>query len=190
MPNDLIEEPDRLPTAARRAFYARQSRLNDALEEGLARGEVRAAWRAADGAPGAGMVPVTARALADLPAVFWFQVAVGVATTLIGAFVWALRPRLPAAALFAATGVCVAMSSMSASVYSTRAVALPGETLRALGAGQRRRRGAVRRRAGRHPRAPSAPRGAALGAPGPWPRCSGRGSPPSGRTWCPGPSPA
>ena len=125
---DLIEEPDKLPDyAAQRAFFARQSVLAAELDKPGA--EV---GYALPGTSETASVPVRPRSFGDLPAPFWFQLGVGGLALLIGAWIFALRPRDWGARMFALTGVCVPIFAIAASVYSTRQIALPGDTFRLL----------------------------------------------------------
>src|SRR5699024_5770749 len=66
------------------------------------------------------------RGLGDLPAVFWFQQAVGMLALLVGGWVLALRAFMPGAMMFGLTSLFVPVFALSASVYSTRFIALEG----------------------------------------------------------------
>lgn len=127
---DLIPEPDAIPDyAALAAFFDRQTTL-----AGLtANGPVVLTLR--DGAGVERRVALTAeerRPLSDLPAVFWFQLAVGVIGLLMSCWVWALRRDDRGARLFALVGLSMVGFTMPAAVYSTRELALDGALFRVL----------------------------------------------------------
>ena len=86
---DLIEEPDTLATYAEmRRFFARQSML-----EGVVSGRsVSIETAGARPAQQTTLAPARMRPISDLPAAFWVQMLVGLASFLIGGWVWALRP--------------------------------------------------------------------------------------------------
>ncbi|MBS7791719.1 sensor histidine kinase [Roseococcus sp. SDR] len=130
--DDLMEEPDGHDSyAAYRDFMARQSRLATLLAapevalrvatEGDTMGELR-------------LLRAEARPLGALPAVFWVQVASAIGCLTIGAWVWSLRRGDLGALLFALSGLGLFASALSASVYSTRELALDGDLFRALSA--------------------------------------------------------
>lgn len=126
---DLIEEPDVLPDhAAMDAMFARQTELHTLLATPGA--EVEA--RLADG--GAIAVEPRQRRLGDVPAMFWFQVAVGMASLFISAWVFGLRPRDAGARIYAFTGLFVFLAAVTAAVYSTRGLAMDGTQFRVLSA--------------------------------------------------------
>ncbi|MDR6307283.1 sensor histidine kinase [Pacificitalea manganoxidans] len=127
-PGDLIEEPDQLPDyAAMRDFFARQDTLYSALTGGAEVGFAPAPEMAAEI-----RVPARPRRLGDLPAPFFFQLGVGALALLIGAWIFALRPRDWGVRMFALTGLCVPVFAMAAAVYSSRFIALPGDLFRGL----------------------------------------------------------
>lgn len=127
---DLIAEPDALPNyGAVAAFFDRQT----ALSRMLAAGPVVLVLRdAADAERRVVMAAETPRELTDLPAVFWFQLAVGVIGLLLSCWVWALRPGDRGAQLFALVGLSMVGFTMPAAVYSTRELALDGGLFRVL----------------------------------------------------------
>lgn len=128
---DLAPEPgDALPTYdALAAFTARQSALAGLLRDGT----VRLHLRDAAGAEGwAAISPASGRPPGDLPPVFWFQLAVGIAGLLLSCWVWALRRGDWGARLFALAGLAMLTFTAPAAVYSTRELALDGRLLRLL----------------------------------------------------------
>lgn len=129
---DLIEEPDTLPSyEALNAFRARQGELAETLRQA----DVNVAITREDGSTGALVVaPAASRALWSLPFEFWLQLLVGGAGIVIGGFVWALKPS-PSSRFLALSGLGLALSAISASVYSTRELALAVTELGALTAG-------------------------------------------------------
>ncbi|OIQ91251.1 sensor histidine kinase LiaS [mine drainage metagenome] len=131
VPEDLIEDPDFFDSYAdMRRLFARQSQIADVLS-----GPVLLRWSGPDGTRGETRVkPAPWRPMRTLPVMFWFQIAVGVLAWLLGAWVWALRPRDWAARMLAAAGLLLLVTTAAAAVYSTRELALPGEAFRALSA--------------------------------------------------------
>jgi len=125
-PEDLMEEPDMVADYRQMdAFFARQARI----AEILATPSVRLAW-----AGGETHVTPAARPLTALPAVFWFQLAVAMLGCLIACWVWVLRPRDWGARMFGITGLMFPFFAMSAAVYSSRELALPGDLFFVLSA--------------------------------------------------------
>ena len=132
VPTDLIEEPDFLDTWVELdAFFARQQRIATLLRRAdvaVARCDAEGSaceWRALTGAT---------RPLSSLPFVFWFQLMVGSIATVVGAWIWAMRPQDAATRAFAVTGIGVMLSSHAAAIYSAREVALPGLPFRLISA--------------------------------------------------------
>lgn len=130
LPDDLIEDPDRLVTYAEvRDFLARQSRLSSIL----AGRTVVAQTHGVDGeSRSASLDLYRHRPPGDLPFVFWVQAGTGLASFLIGIWVWSLRRGEPATRLFAVAGAGLMLSALAASVYSTRELAMDGALLRVL----------------------------------------------------------
>jgi signal transduction histidine kinase len=130
-PGDLIEEPDFHPSFAEwAAFYQRQAVLRAAMEQQ----EVRLSFKPkADGELVTVIVqPVASRPLSDLPLVFWFQLAVGAISLVVGAWVASIRPQLAAAWCLALTGIGLLLATFPAAVYSTRELAFPPQQFHAL----------------------------------------------------------
>ena len=128
--DDLIEEPDFFRYYERmQRFFARQS----ALHEQLSGPPVKLTVADAGGAASAVLLtPAESRPIADLPLPFWFQLGCGLASLLIGAWVWVLRPANWGARMFALTGALFLVSVASAAVYSSRELALDGGAFRLL----------------------------------------------------------
>lgn len=129
LPTDLIEEPDYFHTYPEMAeFFARQSRLADLL-----RGPTELHW-SKGGEGGSVVVSPTGRSPSDLPLVYWFQLAYGSISALLGCWVWLLRPTEWGPRMFAITGSCFAVATLGPAIYSVRELALPGEFFRLLSA--------------------------------------------------------
>lgn len=125
---DLLEEPDVLDDYRQMdAFFQRQ----DEIASILTGPTVRLAWEKG-GIAGTTTVTPTDRPIADLPAAFWFQLAIAMAGCLIACWVWVLRPRDWGARMFGITGLAFPVFAMSAAVYSSRELALPGSLFFAL----------------------------------------------------------
>lgn len=129
---DLIEEPDTLPNYnALNAFRQRQSDF----AASLAQAEVIIDWSSGDNAlRQVTIAPYAGRPAWTLPFEFWLQLGVAGAGAIIGGWVWALK-RDSASSFFALSGLGLMLSALSASVYSTRELALDGTLLRVLMAG-------------------------------------------------------
>lgn len=140
---DVIEEPDMLPTYARlQAFLARQNAMAGMLQGPT----VTLQWQTettAEAPSGQGPVITSLghsttvvpheRSLSDLPLLFWFQVAVSVAGCLIACWVWVLRPHDWGARMFGVTGLAFPVFVLPAAIYSTRELALPAPLFQWLG---------------------------------------------------------
>lgn len=127
---DVTPEPDVLPTFAAMAdLFARQ----DALSAMLRAGPVRLLLRDDGGRETwTRVTPAAERPLADLPGVYWFQVAVGVLGLLLSCWVWALRRGDWGARMFALAGLGMLVFATAAAVYTSRSPALPGGLFRVL----------------------------------------------------------
>ncbi len=123
IPSDLIEEPDQLGSyAAIEAFRDRQTDIRAQLDQS----QISATYMNAQGAQVAGTFDIRPRGLSDLPWTFWFQIAVGMISYLIGIWVLSLRPDDWGARMFSLTAFFLVFSTHSAAIYSTRQVALDG----------------------------------------------------------------
>jgi two-component system sensor histidine kinase DevS len=80
------------------------------------------------------VMPGDHRPLADLPGVFWFQLACGLLGMMTAAWVWVLRRTDWGARMFALTGIGFALATTSAAIYSTRELAIDGTLIRLLSA--------------------------------------------------------
>lgn len=119
---DLTKEPDLLPDyAAWESFYARQ----DALAAAWRSGAVRLGFSRGGASGEVTLRPEPRRPVPSLPAVFWFQLAVGGIGALVGAWVLGLRPEDAAARCLALTGLALLLAASTAAVYSARELALP-----------------------------------------------------------------
>ncbi|ODT68256.1 MAG: hypothetical protein ABS75_21115 [Pelagibacterium sp. SCN 63-23] len=129
---DLIEEPDTLASYdAVNAFRERQATLSDVLLQT----EVELVWtRTDDTLHTLRFAPYAGRPAWSLPFEFWLQLVVGGAGAIVGGWVWALR-RDRASGFFALSGLGLMLSALSASVYSTRELALATPLMQALNAG-------------------------------------------------------
>lgn len=132
MAQDFIEEPDTLDSyEALNAFRARQTILHELVD--LPR--LNIAVSNPDGtAETVQIAPYAGRPAWSLPFEFWLQLLVGGAGALLGGWVWSLK-RDEASRYFAISGIGLMLSAASASVYSTRELALDGGLLHLLAAG-------------------------------------------------------
>ncbi len=123
---DMLEEPDALTTyAAYNAFMQRQSLLNHALEGPQL--ELRL-----EGGRDEVIAIGARRPVAALPWLFWYQIACGAIVFLAGVSVLAFRPRERVTIYYALTGLGLLLAAASAAVYSTRELAIDGDTLHLL----------------------------------------------------------
>ena len=127
--DDLIEEPDFFDTYPQMSeFFARQSALSALVRSG----PVTLVWRDSHGIEGQTTITAQRRPLSSVPGAFWFQLCVGLAALLIAAWVFVLRPAHWGARLFALTGLAFPVFTISAALYSSRELALPGDLFRLL----------------------------------------------------------
>lgn len=128
--DDLIEEPDFFRYYERmQRFFARQSALHALLSTAPLKLTVADAAGATSEIL---LTPAQSRPVDDLPLPFWFQLACGLASLLLGAWVWVLRPANWGARMFALTGALFLVSVASAAIYSSRELALDGSAFRLL----------------------------------------------------------
>ncbi len=126
---DLIEEPDFLNTYPEMAeFFTRQSTFNAMLRDK----QVTLVWLDSSGAEKQLTVTTKSRPLSSLPVVFWFQVIVGFIGFLIGSWIFLLRKDDWGARMFGLSGLLFPVFTTPAALYSTRELALQGETFRWL----------------------------------------------------------
>jgi signal transduction histidine kinase len=124
---DLIEEPDYFDTYPEMAaFFARQSQFAELL-----RAPTVVHWSTGEES-GRALVTPAGRSPAELPLVYWFQLAYGSLSCLIGCWVWLLRPSEWGARMFAVTGSCFALLTLGPAIYSVRGLALQGDLFRLL----------------------------------------------------------
>jgi signal transduction histidine kinase len=129
--SDLIEEPDFFDTYAQvEAFFQRQTHIAELQARPLL-----LRWR-----DPAGQIieqhiqPSSGRPLSSLPLVFWFQLLCGSVALLVGAWVYALKPQSGSGRLLALSGLLFLPNTLSAAIYSTRELALPGHLFEVLSA--------------------------------------------------------
>lgn len=128
-PEDLVEEPDTLPTyEAMRAFFARQDAIAGAL--GMKPVEIETEFLSVQRRNE--VRPASRRPATSLPPDFWMQIGVGLAGFWIGAWIWALRRGEWATRFLAIAGTGLMVSAFPAAVYSTRELALPGRLFSTL----------------------------------------------------------
>jgi signal transduction histidine kinase len=126
---DRIEEPDFLPSYREvRALFAAQSAAAAALRDA----PVQLTFAGADGRTFQVEATPGKRPLSDLPVLFWLQMVFGAGALLIGAWVWSLRRRDLAVAMFGLTGLGLLLSTDAAAIYSSRELALDGGLFRVL----------------------------------------------------------
>jgi signal transduction histidine kinase len=127
---DLVEEPDVAESyAALKRFLERQSELHAALAQPDVTLETGGA-----SAVQIVVTPAPRRPVASLPPVFWVQIATGLVSMMVGAWVWSLRRGELSAGLLALAGAGVLVSAFPAAVYSSREIAVPDGLFRALSA--------------------------------------------------------
>ena len=127
-PGDLIEEPDVAESyRALGRFFERQALLSRAMG-----GDVVAITMAEPEALQVLVKPAAHRPLTSLPGVFWVQLLTGLATLVIGAWVWGLRRHDLAARLLAVAGISIPIAAFPAAIYSSRELALPSDLFRTL----------------------------------------------------------
>lgn len=123
LPIDLIEEPDLLPTRREMlAVFERQTLITKILDSGTAVAETDS-----------GSLPITFH---DQPipgaTAFWMQLLVANIGALIGFAVWTFQRGNVAARHLAVTGTGLAISALSAAIYSSRPLAIDGEVFAML----------------------------------------------------------
>ena len=130
-PSDLIEEPDYFDTYAEvERFFRRQTQI-----AALQARPLLLSWQDPAGQVFEQTVtPLPSRPLASLPLVFWFQLLCGGVALLVGAWVYALKPRGWPGRLLALSGLLFLPNTYSAAIYSTRELALPGGLFELLSA--------------------------------------------------------
>lgn len=127
---DLVEEPDQLPSYdVFKDVMDRQDYLYGALRAGEVDIVVQTGLETLYT-----LAPKAKRPIADLPFVFWLQILTGIVSVLIGVWVWTLRRRERSAQLLAIAGVCIAIMTFPAAIYSTREIVLDGTLFRWLAA--------------------------------------------------------
>lgn len=130
-PLDLLAEPDGLPTyAAIDRFLLRQDQLYAIITARM--GEVR--FRQPDGqVRNINFINRNPhRPLWTMPGSFWVQLVTGIASLVISGWVWALRPRHLAPALFALSGLGVLMTTFTSALYAHRGLAMAAEAYAVL----------------------------------------------------------
>lgn len=126
---DLIEEPDFFDTYPEMAeFFARQTTFDAMLRDK----QVTLVWVDSSGAEKQVTVTPKSRPLSSLPAVFWFQLAVGFIGFWIASWIYLLRKDDWGARMFGLSGLMFPTFTVPAAIYSTRELALHGETFRWL----------------------------------------------------------
>lgn len=130
-PSDLIEEPDYFDTYAEvERFFQRQTQI-----AALQARPLLLSWQDPAGQVFEQTVtPLPNRPLASLPFVFWFQLLCGGVALLVGAWVYALKPKSWPGRLLALSGLLFLPNTYSAAIYSTRELALPGGLFERLSA--------------------------------------------------------
>lgn len=129
LPSDLIEEPDFFDTYAEmHDFFARQTALNQLLHSP----QVTLTWQDSAGKMGSLIIEPQPRPLASLPLVFWFQLLVGLLGLLIASWIYVLRRDDWGARMFGLSGLFFPVFTIPAAIYSTRELALSGDTFRWL----------------------------------------------------------
>jgi two-component system sensor histidine kinase DevS len=127
---DIIEEPDTLSSySALNEFRARQAALANIQDQ-------TSVWlditTAVGEAKRISLAPFATRPAWSLPFEFWLQVFVGYAGLAVGGWVWSLRRREWGPFYLAVAGASLMASALSAAIYGTRELSLPGELLLVL----------------------------------------------------------
>lgn len=131
-PRDVMEEPDTLPSyEAMASFTDRQNRLSGILRRPSVTLLVAADDRAL---PRQFVVAPEARPISSLPPVFWVQLVSGLSSVVIAGWILTLSRQRLAAGLFVLSGLGMALSALSAAIYSTRELAIPGDLFQTLSA--------------------------------------------------------
>jgi signal transduction histidine kinase len=126
---DLIEEPHALLSYAEmNTFFERQQQLHHILKSPT----VVLTVESSDGKLNQYTIHPIARTLADLPFVFWFQLAVSSLGFLLGCWIWVLRPHDIGARMFGLMNCMYPVFAFSAAIYSTRDIALEADLFRTL----------------------------------------------------------
>ncbi len=129
--SDLIEEPDYFDTYAEvERFFQRQTQIAALQARPLLLSWQDPAGQVFEQA----VAPLPNRPLASLPLVFWFQLLCGGVALLVGAWVYALKPKGWPGRLLALSGLLFLPNTYSAAIYSTRELALPGGLFELLSA--------------------------------------------------------
>ncbi|MAM09762.1 MAG: histidine kinase [Rhizobiaceae bacterium] len=129
-PGDLVEEPDVAESyKALARFFERQDLLSQILA-----GDELVITTGGTEAEAFVVTPAASRPISSLPASFWVQILTGLATLLIGAWVWCLRRDDIAARLLALAGLSIPVFAFPAAIYSTRELALSANLFRVLSA--------------------------------------------------------
>lgn len=126
---DLIEEPDFFDTYSEMAaFFTRQSKFDTMLRDK----QVTLVWADAAGVETQTTLTPKKRPLSSLPRVFWFQIFAGFLGFLIASWILLLRKDDWAARMFWLSGLAFPLFTIPAALYSTRELAMHGETFRWL----------------------------------------------------------
>ena len=126
---DLIEEPDFFDTYSEMTeFFERQSKFDTMLRDK----QVSLIWADATGVETQTELTPKQRPLSSLPRVFWFQIFAGFFGFLIASWILLLRKDDWAARMFWLSGLAFPLFTIPAALYSTRELAMHGETIRWL----------------------------------------------------------
>ena len=126
---DLIEEPDFFDTYTEMAeFFERQTTFDAMLREK----QLTLVWVDASGLEVQTTLTPKKRPLSSLPRVFWFQIVAGFLGFLIASWILLLRKDDWAAHMFWLSGLAFPLFTIPAAIYSTRELAMHGETFRWL----------------------------------------------------------
>ena len=123
---DLIEEPDYLNEySVYNAFLDKQSLLFELLSE---QNEVLLLTADQEIL----RVKVVLKSWYELPLMFWVQVVAAALAVIIGAWLWAFRQDDRPATQYFISAIFIALCIFPAAIYSTRALALPGQMFHIL----------------------------------------------------------
>lgn len=128
-PDDLVEDPDALPSyAATAAFVERQTALHRILSSDRVAMLVELG-----GDRRVASFDLRPRRLGDLPTTFFAVLFTAVVGFLLAGWVWALRQRQRSAIALVASGLGMLLTLVTINVVNTREVAIDGSLLAALG---------------------------------------------------------
>lgn len=130
LPADLIDDPDGFASYLEmNEFFHRQGLMYASLQA-----PVGIVWKKDDSGEVTTLVHPQKRAMVDVPFIFWFSLLTGITACLIGCWVWGLRRHDWGARMYAMTGCMFFATTIPLAIYTTRPLALNGQTFKVLSA--------------------------------------------------------